>query len=75
MAGCLSACNLKQPSGAISIAGSSTVYPLSKAIAEAFSKTNPSVKFHIACSGTGGGFKKLCAGQIDIAGPHAPSAQ
>ena len=72
MAGCLSACNPEQPSGAISIDGSSTVYPLSKAIAEAFSKTNPSVKFQIEFSGTGGGFKKLCAGQIDIAGASRP---
>ncbi|CAE6706001.1 PstS family phosphate ABC transporter substrate-binding protein [Nitrospira defluvii] len=72
MAGCLTACNAETPAGAVSIDGSSTVYPLSKAMAEAFGKTNPGVKFQIEFSGTGGGFKRLCAGQIDIAGASRP---
>ena len=70
--GALSACTAEQPSRPVSIDGSSTVYPLSKAIAEAFGKANPAVQFKIAFSGTGGGFKKLCAGQLDIAGASRP---
>ncbi|MBA5869926.1 MAG: phosphate ABC transporter substrate-binding protein PstS family protein [Nitrospira sp. CR2.1] len=72
LAGGLTACNVDPPSATVSIDGSSTVYPLSKAMAEAFGKTNPGVKFQIDFSGTGGGFKKLCAGRVDIVGASRP---
>jgi phosphate transport system substrate-binding protein len=52
--------------------GSTTVFPLSKAMAEAFRESNPAVQFAIEFSGTGGGFKKFCAGQLDIAGASRP---
>ena len=52
--------------GAIAIDGSSTVYPISEAVAEEFQKANPGVKVTAAFSGTGGGFKKFCAGEIDM---------
>jgi len=74
----LACSNEKTPSavaplaGKITIDGSSTVDPLSKAMAEAFRETNPSVQFAIDASGTGGGFRKFCAGQIDIAGASRP---
>jgi phosphate transport system substrate-binding protein len=55
-------------SGKVTIDGSTTVFPLSKAMAEAFRGSNPAVQFAIEFSGTGGGFKKFCAGQVDIAG-------
>ncbi len=64
----LTACEAETPSGTVSIDGSSTVYPLSKAIAEVFGKANPAVQFKIGFSGTGGGFKKFCAGTVDITG-------
>lgn len=48
------------------------VYPLSKAMAEALGKMNPDVQFKIGFSGTGGGFQKLCAGRVDIAGASRP---
>jgi ABC-type phosphate transport system substrate-binding protein len=69
--GALTACKAEKPR-TVSIDGSSTVYPLSKAIAEAFGKANPAVQFNIEFSGTGGGFKKFCAGRIDIAGASRP---
>jgi len=59
-------------SGAITIDGSSTVFPISKAMAAAFQKTNPNVKFTVGVSGTGGGFKKFCANQTDITGASRP---
>jgi phosphate transport system substrate-binding protein len=41
-------------------------------MAEAFRGSNPGVQFSIEFSGTGGGFKKFCAGQVDIAGASRP---
>ncbi|MBA3875402.1 MAG: hypothetical protein C0498_00460 [Anaerolinea sp.] len=51
--------------GEITIDGSSTVYPISAAVAEEFQIENPGVKVTVAFSGTGGGFKKLCASGAD----------
>ncbi|MEI6063287.1 MAG: PstS family phosphate ABC transporter substrate-binding protein [Pseudanabaena sp. ELA748] len=59
-------------SGNITIDGSSTVAPISKAVAEDFAKSNPGVKVPVGTSGTGGGFKKFCAGDIDIANASRP---
>ncbi len=52
--------------GNIMIDGSSTVYPITEAIAEEFSRKYPHVKVKIGVSGTGGGFKKFIRGEIDI---------
>jgi phosphate transport system substrate-binding protein len=46
--------------------GSSTVYPLTEAAAEEFGRTNPNARVTVGISGTGGGFKKLCAGETDV---------
>lgn len=51
----------------INIDGSSTVYPISEAVAEEFSKTHPKAEIGVGFSGTGGGMKKFSAGEIDIA--------
>ena len=59
-------------SGRVTVDGSATVLPLSKAMAEAFRESNPAVQFAVEFSGTGGGFKKFCAGQIDIADASRP---
>jgi phosphate transport system substrate-binding protein len=59
-------------SGLIKIDGSSTVYPISEAVAEEFSKVNPDVKVTAGFAGTGGGFKKLIAGEIDICDASRP---
>ena len=53
-------------SGQVRIDGSSTVYPISEAVAEEFQKANAGVKVTVAQSGTGGGFKKFVAAEIDI---------
>ncbi len=59
-------------SGNITIDGSNTVAPISKAVAEDFAKSNPGVKIPVGSSGTGGGFKKFCAGDIDISDASRP---
>ena len=46
-------------SGEVKIDGSSTVYPITEAIAEEFRAVQPKVKVTVGVSGTGGGFKKL----------------
>jgi len=53
-------------SGSIRIDGSSTVAPLTEAIAEEFQAGNPDVKVTVGTAGTGGGFEKFCAGETDI---------
>ncbi|WP_124726936.1 PstS family phosphate ABC transporter substrate-binding protein [Staphylospora marina] len=58
--------------GTVKIDGSSTVYPVSQAVAEEFMKKHPGVKVTVGESGTGGGFKKMAAGEIDIADASRP---
>jgi phosphate transport system substrate-binding protein len=53
-------------SGSIRIDGSSTVGPLTQAVAEEFNRENPDVKITVGQSGTGGGFEKFCVGETDI---------
>src|SRR4051812_33973498 len=50
----------------ITIDGSSTVYPITEAVAEEFQKANSGVKVTVAFAGTGGGFKKFCNGETDM---------
>ncbi|PKB82593.1 MAG: hypothetical protein BZY88_03935 [SAR202 cluster bacterium Io17-Chloro-G9] len=53
--------------GTIIIDGSSTVFPISEAVAEEFGiLTGGAVRVAVGLSGTGGGFKKFCAGEMDI---------
>ena len=59
-------------SGKVAIDGSSTLFPLAKAMSEAFREVHPGVQFAIDFSGTGGGFKKFCAGQVDMADASRP---
>ena len=57
----------------IKIDGSSTVFPITEAVAEDFQKSKKGkVKVTVGISGTGGGFKKLCRGEIDIADASRP---
>jgi phosphate transport system substrate-binding protein len=53
-------------SGSIRIDGSSTVAPLTEAVAEEFMAENSDVRVTVGTSGTGGGFEKFCAGETDI---------
>ena len=59
-------------SGNIAIDGSSTVFPFAQAAAEGFQGENPNVKVTVGESGTGGGFEKFCAGEIQIADASRP---
>ena len=58
--------------GSVAIDGSSTVYPITEAVGEEFQKANPKTKVTIGISGTGGGFKKFCAGETDISNASRP---
>jgi len=54
-------------SGSVKIAGSSTVYPVSVAVAEEFNKLHPGVEVPIQSTGTGGGFSNFfIPGKTDI---------
>ena len=53
-------------SGAIAIDGSSTVFPISEAMAEEFQLANPDTRVTVGVSGSGGGFEKFCGGETDI---------
>ncbi|MEE2875223.1 MAG: PstS family phosphate ABC transporter substrate-binding protein [Chloroflexota bacterium] len=59
-------------SGAITIDGSSTVYPITEAVAEEFQIANPDTRVTVGVSGTGGGFTKFCVGDTDISGASRP---
>lgn len=52
--------------GNVKIDGSSTVYPITEAIAEEYRAVAPNVKVTVGVSGTGGGFKKFSRGETDI---------
>ena len=53
-------------SGTIEIDGSSTLHPLTEAIAEEFGARNPDVRIPIGTGGTGGGFKRFNNGEIQF---------
>lgn len=57
----------------VQVDGSSTVFPLSEAVAEGFQQqTQGRVRVTVGESGTGGGFRKFCRGEIHIAGASRP---
>jgi phosphate transport system substrate-binding protein len=58
--------------GSVDISGSSTVQPISTAVAELFNETNPDVQIKVDGPGTGDGFELFCQGEIDIADASRP---
>ncbi len=56
----------------IDIDGSSTVYPLTEAVAEDFRRVHPGTRAIIGVSGTGSGLRRLCRGAVDIANASRP---
>jgi len=57
----------------VKIDGSSTVFPVTEAVAEDFQKsTQGKYRVTVGISGTGGGFKKFCRGEIDISDASRP---
>lgn len=63
---------LAQSRKIISVDGSSTVFPVTEAVAEEFQKTDKNFKVTVGISGTGGGFKKFCRGETDISNASRP---
>jgi phosphate transport system substrate-binding protein len=59
-------------SGKIAIEGSSTVQPITQAVAEGFSQQNPDVKITVGGAGTGDGFEAFCAGETQISDASRP---
>lgn len=58
--------------GNIKIDGSSTVYPITEAVAEEFRTQQPNVNVTVGVSGTGGGFNKFVRGETDISDASRP---
>ena len=57
----------------VKVDGSSSVYPLTEAVAEEFQKANRGrIRVTVGISGTGGGFKKFCRGETDISDASRP---
>lgn len=57
----------------IKVDGSSTVYPITEAVAEEFQNANKNaIKVTVGISGTGGGFKKFCRGETDLQDASRP---
>jgi phosphate transport system substrate-binding protein len=70
-------CGGGQPAGdaapsVIAVDGSSTVFPISEAVAEEFQRTQPDVRVTVGLSGTGGGFQKFCRGETAISDASRP---
>jgi len=69
----ISAAGVASADTIIKIDGSSTMYPITEAVAKKFQITqNDAVKVTVGISGTGGGFMKFCRGEIDIANASRP---
>ena len=62
-------------SGEVRVDGSSTVFPISQAVAEEFSKVAKNVRANVALSGTGGGFEKFCRKEIQVSDASRPINQ
>lgn len=58
--------------GKIEIDGSSTVFPITEAVAEKFQDANPGVNVTVGISGTGGGFKRFDVGETDVQDASRP---
>lgn len=57
----------------VKVDGSSTVYPITEAVAEDFQKAKKNaVRVTVGISGTGGGFKKFCRGETDVSNASRP---
>ena len=69
----VSASGLVQAQALVKVDGSSTVYPITEAVAEDFQKSKKnSIRVTVGISGTGGGFKKFCRGETDVSDASRP---
>jgi phosphate transport system substrate-binding protein len=60
------------PQQTLRVDGSSTVFPITEAVAEEFQKGQRNVRVTVGISGTGGGFQKFCRGETDISDASRP---
>jgi phosphate transport system substrate-binding protein len=67
LAGCEGRGSEAEVAGRIHIDGSSTVYPITEAVVEEFQAAHRNIRVAVGVSGTGGGFKKFCGGEAEIA--------
>jgi phosphate transport system substrate-binding protein len=58
--------------GAVAIDGSSTVFPITEAVAEEFRTEQEEVQVTVGIAGTGGGFQRFCRGETDISNASRP---
>jgi phosphate transport system substrate-binding protein len=58
--------------GVVEVDGSSTVYPITEAVAEEFQAQGGGARVTVGISGTGGGFKRFCRGETDISDASRP---
>ena len=56
----------------VRVDGSSTVFPITEAVAEEFQKEQRTVRVTVGISGTGGGFQKFCRGETDVSDASRP---
>lgn len=70
--GLLCGCGGNRKQKIITVDGSSTVYPVSAAVAEMFQDQTKGVAVEVRYSGTGGGFKKFCRGELDVSDASRP---
>lgn len=56
----------------VAVGGSSSLGPLVEAVAEEFARRSPERRVAVSLSGSGGGFRRLCEGEIDVAGASRP---
>ncbi|MFH2110597.1 MAG: PstS family phosphate ABC transporter substrate-binding protein [Candidatus Bathyarchaeota archaeon] len=64
--------NNAELSGTIEVDGSSTVFPITQAVAEEFQQVYPDIRVNVGVSGTGGGFKRFTVGETDISDASRP---
>jgi phosphate transport system substrate-binding protein len=68
----LSAANAFAADNMVKADGSSTVFPITEAVAEEFGKVSGGIKAMVGISGTGGGFKRFCRGETDVSNASRP---
>ncbi len=61
--------------GEIAVSGSSTVFPISEAMAVEFKTVQPDVRVNVASTGTGAGGRAMCAGEAEVWNASRPSKQ
>ncbi len=73
MAAVLGGLSVEAQAQIVKIDGSSTVFPITEAVAEDFQKSKKgAIKVTVGISGTGGGFKKFCRGETDVSDASRP---